>query len=56
MGLHRCLTFTLTARDWHFLDAMAGSVPRWVNGGTVETAVGSCGPGTTRLSLGNSVG
>lgn len=53
---HRCLTFTLTSRDWHFLGAMAGSVPRRVNGGTVEAAVGSCGPGTTRLSLGSSPG
>lgn len=56
--LNRCLTFTLTGRDWHFFDRMAGSVPRRVNGGTVETAVGvgSCGPGTTRLSLGSSAG
>lgn len=51
-----CLALTLASRDWHFFDAMAGSVPRWVKGGTVETAGAICGPGTTRLSLGSSAG
>lgn len=57
-GLYlRRLRLTLASRGWHFFDAMAGSVPRWVNGGTVETVGGGiCGPGTTRLSLGSSAG
>lgn len=48
-----CLALTLASRDWHFFDAMAGSVPRWVNG---DAAGAICGPGTTRLSLGSSAG
>lgn len=51
--------FTLASRrDCHFLDTMAGSVPRWVtvSAGTVETAEEICGPGTTRFSLGSSAG
>lgn len=57
LSVQRCV-FTFANRDWHFFDAMAGSVPRWVmvNAGTVDTGKEIWGPGTTMFSLGSSVG
>ena len=50
------ITFAIC--DWHFLEVVAGSVPRWlrVTAGTLETGEEICGPGTTMLSLGSSAG